>query len=255
MEHELKTKLLLAFVALIASTNMAMISLAQEKEKDPTSASQLVQPQLSLPNPAQDLSKQSSDKSAASIIGKSVDLNPNSSVTPDDISDQLRNANRPITKQDRLRLAKSLADREITGIGAPTFLEFDKLQLSVDLKLDSFISGTIVLRKGEGLSLFPYSYSDWSLLELALKVPLRQPPEYYLIEVHVQAFGESCDSSGLGRLSVEHTLNERASVLETTVGAEFQVVSILIDASADDIKVPLQGNCVTIKAVEVRPLR
>lgn len=255
----MKTKLFLAFGALVVSMNLALIAVAQEKEKEPTSASPLIRPQLSLPNPGQDLGEQSSEKSAPSIIGKSVDLNPNLSVTPDDISDQLRNANQPITKQDRLGLAKSLADREITGIGAPTFLEFDKLQLSVDLKLDASINGAVTLHRGEGLSLFPVLYSDYSVLGLELKLPVRQPPEYYLVEVHLKAFSSTCDDSGQGKLSVEHMLNGRATSSEAWVKEDFQVASIIVDATttadSGEIEVPLRGNCVTIKAVEVRPLR
>ena len=199
-----------------------------------------------------------------------------------DVGAQVRASANTLNRQQRLALARSMAERRVTGISAPTHLELEKGQLEVPLKVKGIINGPVRWRSGRSLFLNTVSAQTGSLTErgtietrvvsngalgLELIRPRTNPPRYYLIEAHYE--GASASNANLLYVRDGQIKQEEAQLEYSDSG----VISFLVDAekrgsinnnrsyrlnynsSNPLVQITIPNRGLSIKTVSVSPVR
>ena len=190
----------------------------------------------------------------------------------------MRDANVGVSDADRRRIASALAQKEITGIGQRTFLEFEKKQMDIPRQIKTCYRGDISISE-HGLFLHPYLQEPYTRrihqpgMGASLIPKANEGTEYFLVDIHyttdfrldtryVREFRDHITP----QFSIAYTLNGSQRREEFSLENEARgVVSFLTDVERGDFfgfgnvcvlrgSFYLKGASVLLRAIEVRPV-
>lgn len=196
-------------------------------------------------------------------------------------SNRVRLPGSRLSPRQRKQLAETLAQQAVAGVGGPTFVEYDKLQVAVPRKIETSFAGHTSLTKGIGLVLLASNMALYhggrggfvpASLGVDIVTPANRDIDYFLVDIHYNSapIGETTpfyrenEEDLRPQMSIRYALNDLVRTDEVPILSRSDgVFTILVDPdsaifsthSADLETLWIRGAGIRIRAIEVRPVQ